>query len=330
MDTPLTAEALHTKVAEAARLLVSVPGFIKTISGVDVPNEVQAHEAAQGWLFDRLAMLGVYKDDESHAILVHDVTEGDARAVMCENGEPNIPVGRFKAVWRTLSHRGVTAVLKEAPQPTGTDVVVEAIRAQRPIAQWSDKELLEAYSPNCQSQVEDELRKRSRGVRCIVFNNDESCEVDVSRSLYFLRESRRRDVPIHDKMGDVLRKVYTVGDFPSQSYVECPVHGDTLLFDGYCDCCAADWKGIPYEVLQFVRVIVDEGEGPTTRRETNQLIRTCRLTDAITELAKDYPTVKLAYDELKQEDRLPSLRRRTSSVLNGGNADPFQPGNRRT
>lgn len=322
MSTHLTAEALKSKIAEAAKLLVAIPNFVKESEPVSSESPFLV---AQKWLIDRLAMLGVYQDEESHDILVNHVTEGDARAAMCENGKPNIPVGRFKVVWSILSGRkSISTGISEPDE----EILAKTFKAHRGFAQWSDKELLEVYGLNCQSGVEDELKKRSKGKRCIVFSNEETNEVDISHSLHFLRESRRRDIPIHDQMGDVLRKVYVVGEFPSLTYIECPIHDDTLLFDGYCDQCTINWKDIPYEVLQFVRVVVNEGEGPTNRRERNQLARSCRETNALNKLAEDYPKVRLIYDELAKKDALPSLKRRTAST-DDGSQDPFQPGNRR-
>jgi len=323
MSTNLTSEALVSKVIEAAKLLEAVPQVQECAAGLSGEKVMTVEAYSVTLIWDRLSQLGIYQDDVSHELLVSDSTkEGTARKYFCEDGDPKIPEARFAAIWAILKGKEG----REETPKTAMDKVAEAIQAQRPIGQWSDKELLEAYNPVCDTSIVDALDKRAKGAAFIIFQNEQEGIVDVGASLSMLKYARRGKPPVHYKVGDCLKRLYKAGHFPSLVLFRCPFHPDVILIDGYCDECGHVWDISNYEVLQFARLVEQAGEVPNGAY-LRQFINDARQY-GIQGLKEDYPKVALRFEELKSEDNLPSLKLRTS-VDESGSSDPMRPGSRR-
>jgi len=151
----LSLAALHLKISEAAKVLESIPGLFEQEWEDDEGNVLLESEE---YIWSRLEKLGVYKTEDSHEILAsEDCTEGDARRCFCENGEPNIPVTRFKRVWRIL--KGSTPETKEETSSAINSDISVLVDSMKPIGQWKDEKLLAEYGPECSSDIEEELHK---------------------------------------------------------------------------------------------------------------------------------------------------------------------------
>ena len=322
MTTPIdgTDAVLAEKVQKAAQVLLAFPAVQKyaDLQKVTLKSSSPDGGFVKHLIWERLETLGIYKDADSHKILVSKYTkEGDARKLFCENGEPQIPVARFSAMWAIL--KGATS--EEEPK-SDVDKFVTALQRTN-FGQWSDEALLRSYNPDCEAGIVTTLQKRSQNKKFVVFKDVTAGVVDVDITLRFLRECRRkRDIPVTYRVGDSLKKLYAAGDFPSEVYHECPFHTRVLLFDGYCDQCCHSWEGVEDDVRRFARLVMQEGEmpkdGPTLRQFINEARR------GIDDLAQDYPKVKLAFDDLKQEGKLPVLRRRTATQESSPNcSDPL-------
>lgn len=315
IPTDLSLTALQLKVREAAKVLEAIPGMFEE----EYDNGENVVIASEEYIWSRLQMLGVYKTEDSHEILASDdCTEGDARRFFCENGEPNIPVTRFKRIWRIL--KGSTPETKTEEVSTPTSEISALAESMKPIGQWKDDRLLSEYGPECSSDIEEELNRRSKGRRFVVFSNEALHEIDSETSLKFLRQARRIETPeTYIKDGKMIR-LYQVGQFPSLVYDTCPLHPDQILMDGYCDKCGATWNDVQENARIFVRVMVEEGEEPTSTFEIRHLIEDA--TNGLDALLVAYPKVGILYNERSTEENLPSLKLRHSSGSNKV-ADPF-------
>jgi hypothetical protein len=121
-----------------------------------------------------------------------------------------------------------------------------------------------------------------------------------------LRLARRHETPGTFIVSNEVCRVYRTGEFPLSWVEECPVHRNSILADGYCDECGLIWKNISEEERVMIRVGIDAG-----------LLKP----DVIASGAKPHhPKLKLIYNELKEDGKLPILRKRISR---GGNSDPF-------
>lgn len=261
-------------------------------------------------LWEYLAKLGIIDDDVSYEILMsNDCKEGDARAVFCDLGK--IPVPRFRKIWSILKE----GALGETKKESSDGLTKEVLNRITPIGQWSDESLLGQYSPICDRAIETELKLRSEMRPCIVFKNKD--EIDVGISLKLLREARRREVPNVYKSDGKTYKVYRVGEFPEDTYTRCPVTGH-LLFEGYSEKIGVKWE-IPYEALQFIALLVNEGVqvSAITARDLQKEYTTNGM-DGLRDL---FPKIAVRYDELKEINELPNLK----ATLNSRDAkmDPF-------
>jgi hypothetical protein len=97
---------------------------------------------------------------------------------------------------------------------------------------------------------------------------------------------------------------------------ECPIHSNVLLLNGYCEECGMEWKNIDdnKEKYVFLRLVSE-----TTKIEPVAL--RMYIQQGFDELVKLFPKVLLTYNALKEEERLPTLKRRLSKNKQG---DPFR------
>lgn len=199
--------------------------------------------------------------------------------------------------------------------------IVQLLKEQRPVGQWKDTELLEAYNQDCDPEVERILKKKASGAPIIVFENEDEGTVDVDASLKCLRMSRRRDrMPETMRFDGRLKRLYRVGEFPALVMFQCPFHSDVILYDGYCDRDDVDWSGVGYEAMQFARLVKNAGEHPTKHKDVVAFVEVAE--EGVEVLKDEYPKIGLKFDELRREDSLPNLKQRHSGAR--GTADPVR------
>jgi len=328
-----TSEAFQSKVESAAKVIETIPGFVAAIRDSEAQKRVTSpHEIACEYIWKRLGMLGIYKDADSHAILMSDdCTEGEARRAFCENGDPNLPPVRFKRVWSILRESKQEKAESKGDQGVaeGLNKLSESIKESlRPVGQWKDKELIEVYGPECDPEIVHALQERSHGRPFIAFSDEKDLVVDVELSLRMLREARRRETPVNYQVADCLKRLYPAGEFPHMFYYECPFHKGTLLVEGFCDQAKVMWSGVDYECMQFARIAQELDEIGRGKPSMRQFVNTARQ-EGVDGLRKDYPHVALVFDERKEEGDLPSLKIRMSDTSSRRVADPMNPGKQR-
>lgn len=318
----LTLQSLREKVKKAAPSLEAIPNFVDTLT-VELPLPTSEEKSyGEAYIWNRLHKLGIYEDEESHSLLVNECPVGDARRVFCENGEPNLPTVRFRHMWNILVGYEPDEKENEQTQEEKPSEIKEVIKAFRPIGQWSDKELVMAYGPDCDQTISDALEKRSHGRAFVVFE-DSTGKVDVEITLRMLREARRRETPINYKAGDALKRLYRAGEFPGLFYTRCPFHNDILLVDGYCDESKSSWEGIDYECMQFAKIALELGDVTLDNPSVRQFMAIAR-GEGLHGLQRDFQHTALVFEERKQTDDLPSLKVRFADDHDEvKKADPF-------
>jgi len=253
-----------------------------------------------------LAELGIDQDESGLSMLQAETTkEEDAKLFFC-CASGGVPLAKFRLGW---------AILKgETPE-----TAAKSETSKRPVTQWSDEDVVSAYTPDAPINVIAEMKKRGDDKRFIVFASSGS--VDVETTVTLLRLSRRQVIPQTYQVAGNLVRVYRVGEFPMVHFEECPLHGEVLLVDGYCDKCQLSWKDVSND--QRVKVRVAKMAIPSFADDTEK--RLALLDDlghGIDPKILTTGPAKMLYDEFVQDGKLPVLRRRTSSAMNGS-ADPF-------
>lgn len=227
--------------------------------------------------------------------------------------EKNIPGPRLKLAWAILNEHKQE---KPAPTKPSSDNISELLKTLKPVGGYSDIELLEAYSKDSLSEVEDVLRKRCKDRPCIIFLEDG--KVDVENSLYMLRKARHQETPSTFLIRGEMKQIYKVGEFPLDVFFECPIHNNVLLIDGYCEECGTTYDTKDVDRLAFLRLVKDNI--PT---ETPRLYRELKFDT----LSQTFPKIFLKFKQLKDEDKLPSLKRRISKSREN---DPFRVSSHKT
>jgi hypothetical protein len=208
----------------------------------------------------------------------------------------------------------VNAISIDGKMNLSPTAVASLMEQLKPVGQWSDTDLLKSYSKNCAMSVEEELLKRSRGRPAVVFNEDATVDVDSSTTL--LRQARHCNTPSTFIVKGKIKQVYKIGDFPMDVVYECPVHSGILLLNGYCEECGMEWTDIDSnkDKYAFLRLVAE-------RMKIEPVALRMYMQQSFDELTALFPKILLVYNELKEEDRLPTLKRRMSKNKEG---DPFR------
>jgi len=282
VPTSSSLETLKKRVDEAATIMKIKPAKVASL----------------------LADLGIDQDDSGLSLLQAETTkEEDAKPIFVDKG--GVPVAKFRLGW---------AILKGETKETAA----KSETAKRPVTQWSDEDVISAYCPDAPINVIAELKKRGDDKRFIVFNA--SGEVDVETTVTLLRLSRRQAIPETYQVKGSLVRVYRIGEFPTVKFEECPIHGEVLLVDGYCDKCKMSWKNVSNDLR--VRVRVAKMAIPSFADDYEKKIALFeQLEKGVPSILTSGP-VNMLFAELQADGKLPILTRRTSSAMNGS-ADPF-------
>jgi len=283
-------ELLRNKVSQSAKIIELIPD-IKI-------------EDCKKYIWERLSSIGIYENDEnSYDLLINFCKEEDVKSVFNE-----LPIVRFRQIWNIFTEN-------KQEKNSNVESIIKAI----PIGQLSDKELLEVYSPDCDSSIVDELSKRSHERAFVIFL--ENGLVDIETSLRMLREARRRETPVNYKVGDALKRLYKAGEFPGLFYIHCPIHNDILLVDGYCDKSKLSWENVDYECMQFAKLALEIGDIDLSIPNIRQFISIAR-GEGLIGLRRDFQHTALIFDEKKELNVLPNLKIRFSDKTNVVD-DPF-------
>jgi len=289
------------------------------VAGTKLPKE-DAETLIWRLLSD--SRIGVQKNDpETHALVSPSlISERDFRSVFCDDGRMALPSA--KALMKAL----LIEDQKETPKEEKSgivDALANMFAINKPIGQYSTKELLEKYDAYSPQDIWDELSKRGKNHPCIVF---EKGAVNVQLSLNILQSIRKGQIPgTTYNNGEKTHRVYPVGVFPEESSLCCPLTGK-ILNNGYSPDLDMSWAGVPEECLVFIRIVRDENRGESFGKFVAKgLLKTAK--EGIEALKEEYSKEALVYEELKALNQLPSLRVSLNSLaagrMIGTKSDPF-------
>jgi hypothetical protein len=273
-------------------------------------------------MWTALEELGINKNDPERGLFIlrsGSISVDDVKDTFVKAGVKILP---FKAGWAVLTPKAIATV----PPNRTLEKLVETMRS---VDQYSDEELLAKYSPDCPANIMEQLRIRSKNRPFVVFDDEKGEDVvDIQTTKKLLSIARRQDTPSTflvdrpDGMKKLVRPC-AVGEFPTVWFEECPVHPDVILVDGYCEKCQQSWKGISIEDRVLVRIAVTIGAICCSNyANVDHWIKRIR-TEGIACLM-NIPAVALRYKELKEENNLPTLRKKLSTTKTG-KSDPFFP-----
>lgn len=288
-----------------------------------------------------LSELGIDKDDEDGIALLEAETtkESDFRKIFVDNGVsialdddcPSVretirvkPL-RFSAGWTILKGK-TEANWKNLKEKVDEGGVAQLIQSFRPVHTYKDRELLEQYNPEASSEIINELLKRSNGRPFIIYKEDGET-IDQGNTVLMLRTARRHETKqyhalLRENGSTEQVRLYRADEFPKTWLEECPLHPGVMLTDGYCDKCSDTWKGVDEAYRVIARVARDIGAVKSGLADAHELIEKLR-THGSKQLLK-IPAVNRRYNELREENNLPKLKKRLSATSNGKQDPLFQ------
>ena len=254
--------------------------------------------------------MGIEQNDVGFELLTSEHCKfGYAREEFVDKAK--LPIVIFSKVW---------AVLKEEPVITATQEVSSPLLGLLPIGQHSDKQLLEKYDMNCSTDVEDELKRRSKGRRFIVLEDDSV--VNINQSLRFLKLAKKQDMP--ESWGDESERftLYKIGEWPNVTYDICPVTGEVLVAN-YCSQLGINWNGVDDECRQFIKMMTDDG----IKLDIMSVVPVMDMakTGGIESLKGRFANIATKFDQAKNLGKLPILK--TDNPKSPGSKRIIQYGN---
>ena len=212
-------------------------------------------------------------------------------------------------------------------------------------------ELLERYNPkDIENAIGDRLKKISRNMCCIVFNDNGSINLDKSAEII---GDIQNDLPEIDKtlVEGSPKQVFKIGQRADNYADENPLYpGRALRSDLSCDQTGRSWAGVPLIVRQLLYIAVNEtGElsinsiddahnaldkamlGSSTESVVNSiddahnaLNKAMLGSSAESVIRSRYQNASLSFDNLSKTGQLPILKiALTVNGLNAKKQDPF-------
>lgn len=254
-----------------------------------------------------LSPLGVDGQSEQSLAILEDPISGLTTQDLFEAFVDTKMTQKTKLRFASRHLRG-TSLVSETTDPTSAlaDAVKEMAASTRPMSAWKDRELLEALDEGA-TEVAKNLQTRTKSRPCIVFNDNQS--VDIEESLLLVKTARKQPTQKehrHSVTGRLVR-VFRAGEFIAKPLDESPFFPRVALVNNYCSQSDTDWTGIPHEVRVLVRIYTQYCETKAlSMREMRQVLADAK--KGMEHFRDEYGRAVLKYDELAAQDKLPKLK----------------------
>lgn len=221
---------------------------------------------------------------------------------------------RYEDILQCLpEHEGVKPVLLAKDIAGVFRDTIDASEKQpvvpKKVKDMSIKALVEAFDPEDHTnKVGKRLAEIAKNQAFVVFSFGRTVDVDTTVALLM---EIKQGYPGRDIMNvnGTPKKVYKLGELPSNFAEENPFYKRPLRPDGTCDQTNRSWAGIDQEVRQFVRVAVEKGD---IKSDVEAIHHTLDLilnaNDPLNALRIRYPQTSVKFDQLKELDNLPKLK----------------------
>ncbi len=284
----------------------------------NTPGHVDENKFVQG-----LKAFGATSEDDLSSLSWEKITD---LLVPATTGVQIKPEGLARKIAKSWRGEGI-----EPKEDAATPVYVSDKKAGR----MTPRELLEAFDPEEPgSAVGKRLKSLSKGQPFLVYQQGRIVDVDASHTL--LMEVKQGYPP---RATFASKRVFKIGDLPEAYAEENPLYPRRPLRpDGSCDQLNRSWAGIPTEVRQFVRVMIECGDYKMTQREDGHYLLDLITieSDPLKVLRERYQEAAVQFDDRQKRNDLPNLlvtltpSPSPASVdpVAGGTASPFEQGKR--
>lgn len=202
---------------------------------------------------------------------------------------------------------------------------IAILRELKPVANWSDEEILNAFIANPTDELESQLVVRSKGRRFIITEKLGSDVIKVPETLAMLKKARKDEIPEFIRSPDgIVTYVYRMNEINTSSRLrhECPFDANFILFDDYCAHCDINFAGIGKRERQLLRLCTKHSSNLNTPYSLKNVTETAR--KGFDALAIAFPGAAKQFFELESVGKLPSLVKmeKPHHIAIGG--DPFK------
>jgi len=287
-------------------------------------------------ILEALQEEGIEDNDEGLMLLDAETTSEDYLAecikTALESPKYNrkVPLLKLRAAAAILKGKNPFAkpemATKEVPEGTLTSTIVEALKAQRPIEQLKDKELIELFQEDRDDKIAQELNRRANGLPFIVLapgkTNAGQEKINIDATADLLKRARKGAAQQNIVIEEGSVPVYKISELDPESLVNevCSICEERDLYRGYCDKCNMLFTGLSDDVKKFMILVArSSGFSRKTASDRKSLYETAK--KGLEALMSEWPTVTKEFKRLQAIDELPKFRRArsTPSILK----DPF-------
>lgn len=221
-----------------------------------------------------------------------------------------------QATWEDLQDCGIprilarriTAVFRDT---SATDTATTKVLKPSQVAAMTFAELFSHYDPTSERYpvVAARLKEEAAGRKCVVFNADNT--VNVEQSTRLLRELKD-GFPETEKttVGGRVYRVWRVGETPNLYFNENPLYpGQPLRSGEVCDKTNRSWVGIDPAIRQLVYLAVKNTREIAINSvdDAHRVLDMLSQPDAADKLAARYSTAALLLQDLTARQQAPSL-----------------------
>jgi len=192
----------------------------------------------------------------------------------------------------------------------------------------STADLLKLYRPDLSEDPVTRILKERLQNRKVVLFVPGTSDIDIQATIDYVSDLDQgyAEQEFVQTSGGLARPV-AIGEKSDKVVDEDPIHdGSPLRKDRSTIGFPINWAGIPSEVRKLCRVIVDRDDvDVNNRHDVNNLVALAM--KGFDEVASVYPEASVQYRELKEMEKLPTLR----ISLNGGGRpnNPFNVGGKK-
>jgi hypothetical protein len=283
-------------------------------------------------ILEVLKNLGIDDTPEGLMLLDSVITTTDYLEDSLHLSNNSIPILKVKVAVAILKGRDpfvkseVAMASKKESEGTVTNAIVDALKAQRPIEQLKDKELLELFQEDRDEKIAQELNRRANGMPFIVITIGKTKagleNINIEATADLLKRARKGIAQQNIVIEGGSVPVYKISELDPESLINeiCPICEERDLYRGYCDKCNMLFTGLSDDVQKFMMLVArSSGFSRKTASDRKDLYETAK--KGFDALVSEWPSVAKEFKRLQIIDELPKLRRArsTPSVLK----DPF-------
>lgn len=195
--------------------------------------------------------------------------------------------------------------------------------SEKKVGSLTIQQLVESYDPvEFDNPVGKRLMEISKGQPCIAFDTNGSALVTASaKEIKSLREGF--EPRTHVTVNDVPTKLYKIGDKPGNLLDENPLYPGRPLREGECDQTNRSWTGVDDVTRAVLHLAVTQTRELTISqlKDAHDTLDLVLTTNGPATIRKRFPKASLTFDELKAQNKLPSLKLARGSLSRKNN--PF-------